>query len=362
MGQILVSLMGEQTIPNILFIKEMQSLKKIDSYIFISTQQMEKSGILSRILESAHIERCKCTEILVNEYSLDDFEKKLDDYPFADEDRFTVNVTGGTKLMAIGAYRYFSHKDSEIFYVQIRGNTYRKIHPEVRRRESDLSYRINLIDYLSAHGISISRPHKRPIISRKQAEHILLRMMNNDYSSILHFLRTKRKSRSVPIDSAIRKFLDDMGFNDLCLTLTKEYINLFTGGWFEEFVYHILKDELSLDDDHIILSADLNIKNEIDVLFVHNNAICLVECKTGLKDGKRSLLSDTVYKVNAISRKLGLRVKPVLFTIDPLIRDKRNEIKDDYRERMEVFGIDLIDSAILLDETKLKDKLKGILI
>ncbi len=361
MGQILVTLLGEQTIPNILFIKEMQSHKKIDRYIFISTEQMKKRNILPRIMESAHLESNECSEILVNEYSLFDFKKKLDECQFADEDKFIVNITGGTKLMAIGAYNYFSHKDSEIFYVQIKGNTYRKIHPEVKKRESDLEYRIKLKDYLSAYGISIRKYQDKPILSIKKAEHILHKMINKDYSQILHFLRTKRESRSVPIDRDLREFLGELGFDNLHQDIEKEYTRLLTGGWFEEYVYLLLKEKLILNEDEIMLSVDLKINNEIDVLFVRNNSIYLVECKTGLKDGKRSLLSDTIYKINSISKQFGLRVRSIIFTIDPLIRDKKGNIKCDYKKKMEIFSTDIIDRDILLDEQKLNYELKRII-
>ena len=47
MKTILVSLISDQTIPNVQFIKE----KIVDEYLFISSEAMEKKGILNWILK-----------------------------------------------------------------------------------------------------------------------------------------------------------------------------------------------------------------------------------------------------------------------------------------------------------------------
>jgi len=161
MSRILVSLVSKQTVPNVLFIKEM---KEIDKYLFITTEKMEEDHKRETIINACKDSvKNNSSYIIAKEDSIIDLQDKLKDYTdaeTADDDVFIVNLTGGTKLMSIGAFEIFRKKESQIFYIPLGKNKYRKISPDVKLREFELEYRFTLDGYLRANGIDII--HKVP--------------------------------------------------------------------------------------------------------------------------------------------------------------------------------------------------------
>jgi len=71
MTKILVSLVSDQTIPNMELIKEFYN--EIDEYIFISTKQMKSQ--LQWIVKASNLLNYK--EIEVNAFDMNDIESKL---------------------------------------------------------------------------------------------------------------------------------------------------------------------------------------------------------------------------------------------------------------------------------------------
>ena len=104
MATILVSLVSEQTIPNVLYIRECNN---VDGYVFISTEKMDKKNVSQHIMEaSGTVSNENSETVIVKEDSLQDIEKELKKQPFNKEDKFLVNLTDGTKIMAIGVYDF----------------------------------------------------------------------------------------------------------------------------------------------------------------------------------------------------------------------------------------------------------------
>lgn len=103
MANIIISLVSDQTIQNVIFIK---SQPPADRYVFITTAHMERSG-QSR---SEWIEKAagiSAERIVVIEDDLLDIEQRLSEgLQAGPEDQITVNLTGGTKIMSIGVYNY----------------------------------------------------------------------------------------------------------------------------------------------------------------------------------------------------------------------------------------------------------------
>ena len=97
MKTILVSLISEQTIPNVLLIKE---LKDIDQHIFITTQKMEdeKKCRSDWIIKATALRLNQVQRIIVNQDSLADIENQLATQVKKDETHFVVNLTGGLKI------------------------------------------------------------------------------------------------------------------------------------------------------------------------------------------------------------------------------------------------------------------------
>jgi hypothetical protein len=97
-----VCLVSEQTIPNILSIHHF----KPDDVLFVSTEKMESNKTVEHMLKTlSYIDRDfkeRHQKIVVKEDSLLDCKKRLDEWIAGRESaEFTVNLTGGTKIMSI---------------------------------------------------------------------------------------------------------------------------------------------------------------------------------------------------------------------------------------------------------------------
>lgn len=366
MSNILVSLVSDQTIPNVLFIREMENKLKenIGKYLFISTETMENKGKTDFTIQGSHIDKSKIEIIKVIEDSIDDIENKLKGWherEINDADQIIVNLTGGTKIMSIAVYEFFGKLGSPIYYLPIGKNVYKQIFPFVKHREYELNFRTPLRDYLTSYGIEIkSRNINKTLKSKQYTEYLFRKFLNNEIDSkALDELRKKRNEKKISINEKIKSFLNEINFStETEGTLNKKEINYLTGGWFEEYTYNLIKNQLGLDNDKIGLNLNIfrgSTQNELDIMFVYENVLYVIECKTALKDNGRNLLNDTLYKLSALKKNFGLIVKGYLFTLDKNLRDEKGNIKSDYQNRASLLDITLVDRAILSDGKKMNE-------
>lgn len=369
---VLVSLVSDHTIPNVLFISEMERERKdIRLYLFVSTDRMEKKGKTNSIIHGSYPgnSEIKKDVIKVIEDSIEDINSKLEEFAkekLNDGDNLIVNLTGGTKIMSIGVYNFFKERKSTIFYLPIGKNIYKQIFPSLKQREHKLNFRISLKDYFISYGIDIkSRDINRTMKDKEYTEHLFRKFTNNELDmEIIDGLRKMRNKKQIPLEGEESSFLNKIAFRtEEEGFLNKKEIKYLTGGWFEEYGYNLVREHIQLGDDKIGLDVQIShagTQNEFDVIFIHENMLYVIECKTALKDGKRSLLIDTLYKLSALKRDFGLFVNGYLFTLDRNLRDDEGNITRDYQNRAALLGVRLVDSAILDDEKELNKLFEGI--
>ncbi len=359
MKKILASLISDQTIPNILLIRE---LRDIDRYIFITTDEMEQKEKTSCIINAAGIPPDKTIMIKVAEDSLVDISKKLNQCDFDDDDEFYVNLTGGTKIMSIGAYNFFKERNSEIYYIPIGKNIYRKIFPIVKDKDTAINYRLDIAEYLKGYGVEIvNRKDEADLV--KPADYTKCfferwKTESSQFFNMLQDLRNLRSRKSIDIKEVggVERFLEKINFQPvLSKELSKKEIGYLTGGWFEEYIFHLLKKGLNIPDGFI--AADIHIKrsnvqNEFDVMFMHENALYVVECKSSIYDKRsgKNILNDSMYKLAALGRDFGLRVKSYLVTLSKKGKQE-NHIKDAFIERSKLLGVRIVDGDELREKS-----------
>jgi len=372
MSNVLVSLVSDQTIPNVLFIREMENElgKDVRRYLFVSTEAMENKGKTDSNIQGSRIEKSKTEIIKVVEDSIEDINSKLTEFAkeLSDEDNIIVNLTGGTKIMSIGVYNFFKERKSTIYYLPIGKNIYKQIFPSAKHREYELNFRISLRYYLISYGIEIkSKNINKTFKGKEYTEHFFSAFFNNEIDmKVIGELRKERNKKEITLDEKAKSFLDKIKFDtEKEGFLNKKEINYLTGGWFEEYGYNLVRDHIQLNNDKIGLNVQIShagIQNEFDVMFVHENILYVIECKTALKDDGRNLLNDTLYKLSALKKDFGLIVRSYLFTLDKNLRDEKGNIKSDYQNRAALLGVRLVDGAILSDKKKLNgifDSIKG---
>lgn len=309
MKTVLVSIITGQNIPNLLLIKELQG--QYDELLFITTERMESEN-RSRHLELAaglppgSVERWE-----VDNASLSQTKKNLEVKP-AEGKKYIVNITGGTKIITLGVFNHFARPGNEIVYLPIGKNLIEPVFPDGSRPPQSIITRLTLEQYLQAYGIGM----KSKTATKKSFGELKL----------------------------ILKNFQNKGYNIKSLQegYPPEWLNYFTGEWFEEWLYHRLKQQLNLGDDYIKTNVELLYdhpqevlsKNdqEIDVAFIRENTLYILEAKASIRGNKAQGqgIYNFLFKLSAINKTLGLSSRPYLVTLADLgarSSDYQNELK-----------------------------------
>ena len=357
--KILVSLVSDQTIPNVLLARE---IKDIEYYIFVSTIKMEEKKRSDHTIEALELRKDQYHKIIVIEDSLIDIEEKLRE-KCSDSDEYIVNLTAGTKLMSIGLFNFFKELNSSIYYIPGGKNIYRQIYPEIDKRENDIVYRTTLKEYLLSYGISI---HKK---SYKQKNNLLKPIKyTNDFLekylsnivdiNFLDELRKIRKIEQLNISDleGLNDFLQTIEFETLTEgILTKKETEYLTGGWFEEYIYKVIEQEYNLTENQDMIGINIsisnqNIQNEFDVIYVKENKLYVIECKTGVFDSitQRNITNEAIYKLAALKKDFGLFANSKFYTLSEKGSNIEN-LKQTYYDRASILGIKLIDRKDIIE-------------
>lgn len=365
MAKILVSLVSDQTIPNVLFIKE---FRDVDRYLFISTEKMENAGKSKWIIEATGIPDEKlCPTIKIDEFSKDDFFEKLSGFDYDDE-QFIVNITGGTKIMSHAAFEFFKDFSSEIYYIPGKDNTYLKLFPKNRKKDFFFNYKLSLEKYLRSYGFLIQSPDKKnhlvctpeytnqffQLFVNEKVDKTMVRKMRNFHDkkevSVESIEKCKDPEKQIP---DLEKILNEIGFPYKDGLLSKYQMRYITGGWLEEYIYSLMKKHLNLSDDQIGINIQRQgVQNEFDVMFVYKNDLFIIECKTSvykLINGRNKCdFNEIVYKNDSLRKEMGLMAKSYLVSMDNF-HDNNGEVLQRLKERADFHRIKLIDKHILTD-------------
>nr|MDT0252513.1 DUF1887 family CARF protein [Endozoicomonas sp.] len=133
------------------------------------------------------------------------------------------------------------------------------------------------------------------------------------------------------------------------------------GRWLEEYVWHIARDAgaecLAAGQD---ITAEQqrkdDVRNELDLVIVHNNRLLLVECKTG-QIQKEQRDSEVIYKLDSLANHAGgLFCERLLVSAAPLDHERKNGQKVKVSSRARSYDIDVLQYQGL---KKLREVLLG---
>lgn len=287
-----------------------------------------------------------------NAYDIEAIREQL--FTFVTEyghESLALNVTGGTKPMAIAAYEVFRTADQPIFYVHPEQDRLIWMHP-AGRPPRELANRIKLKGFFQAHGAQLSeRPANfgMPERLRKLAEGLVRHI--DKYQNALRTLNwaamSAEQNESLVSDQLRPGQIEREDFKALLgwfesadvvmarqgrLHFADEPARFFAnGGWLEQHVYSLiqsLKSEIKgIQDIGRGLEVERQngterIRNELDVAFLAENRLYTVECKTrqfrdDIETGGAG--ADAIYRLDALSNLLGgLQAKAMLVSYQPL--------------------------------------------
>ena len=383
MAAILVSLIGDQTAPNLFFMLE-QSFQHVEQYIFLTTAQMRGKRRLQHLVAAAGIDKNTVSEVVVIPDNVLDIQDNLAQLNLTEDDQYYINLTGGTKMMSIAVFDFFSRKDWEVqmYYVPIGKQLYWQIYPKESSRELLLLPIISLDAYLTSYGIQFVRRERLEVFIRKPVytDYFMQVFLERErvYSSaqlpinkILYELgRTQNKYRrkseqyaSVPVEEVegLDDFLKTIQFiPKKPNALLNEEVAYLTGTWLEEWVYYRIKSVLKLEDSAIALNMTIRRgltamekKNELDVVFLHQSRLYIIECKARYAENPmkiKSWLDPSLDKLGALRKDYGINVTVVLITISSLGK-QLDDKKKNLRTRADDLGICLLDYNDLKDQS-----------
>ncbi len=368
MNNILISLVSDQTIPNVQLIKELKN--ETDGYLFITTDGMEKKGVRQALINACNIQANELLDkVIIDPFSFDDIEAKLDRIDFEKFEKINVNLTGGTKVMILAAFDYFKDVGANIYYLTGSKGKFIRLWPGRTKKELELRSKVNINEYLESYGFELKERDDCAEIPYEFTEGFFEKYVNGDFDdyrdNLFNTLRGYRNKKYINISSIeklsefISKFkfpVKDSG------KLNKYEIRFLTGEWFEEYVLGKIKNELNLDANFIKSGVEIikvnkdgnKIINEIDVLFVWDNNIYIIECKTSvlnpvvMPDGKtkfKSIIGETIYKSDSLRHGLGLFANTYLFTLDSIIEQKDKH--KNHLDRANLLNIKVIDKDLI---------------
>lgn len=366
---LIVSLVGGQTFPNVQFAKWCWKEYGVDEadLIFITTEKMEKSDKSQLTADSLGeagfpFSSDRSQIVIVDENDFDDIQKKLkSDFKINEYEKIIVNMTGGTKLMSLAAYQFFSRFGNvEIFYQSINQIVF-QLYPIEKVIKSNTN--VTLVEALVATGFSaeetgdfikdyeFNRNFFNDVLSVNSSGIKVLTNLGNSknidgtFSIPAMIYNSKFSQRDINKAVNIAKYC---GFNPEKIT-GKEQKFLEGGSWFEEYVYQYIQNTFDIPDENIALNMKIergNDPNELDVIYMDkDNTIHIVECKALIGKNHNAkevakVINDALYKLNSISRKFGLKVKAHLYT-------KATNINQVYKDRAKEYEIEIVDGTMI---------------
>lgn len=241
------------------------------------------------------------------------------------DSNIAFNVTCGTKLMTLAAFKACQDL-VPMFYV----DTYnKKLFFLEEKQEYELSNLCSVKNILTSYGYSM-REKDRKHIDNNQVFQLFLNQDDNVIGA-LNALSAKalKEGFAVGLDAkrTSPKLMDflkkchEAGLlrceNETVMFKDEDACKFCNGAWLEEYVLHNLKQlkaEKQIDDCEGAVGVDYAEKktsgvddypdNELDALFVRNNILYLVECKTcKMDDNEKS--RNYMYKLSFLHNKTG---------------------------------------------------------
>lgn len=358
MNQVL--LVSDQPMPN--FLPVINREIKPDSVTLVVSEKMRrraewlKSEIAKHqvaILPDIDIGNC-VSEI---ETMQDIFLKWCADYPdvFAES---ILNITGGTKPMAIAAQEVFRMESHPVFYVDITTDSVTWIGGE--RNRVSLSNEPTLNQFLGLNGISIRSGEFQSIVNNEKWRHFYGEVASDPRKwgacvralNRIAFWADQEGTRTFEVadeDLALPSWnemsqmlhadeLVNYSGNGYCEEFASADARRFCNGiWLEHYVFEVLKS-FGFDRKRAMMNVKIQDTNgnvnELDAIVLNGNVCYVIEDKSRNMQ-KGNAADSAVYKLAQLSSQMGLKARGILISALGVRRSDR--------ERARAYNVEVID-------------------
>jgi hypothetical protein len=300
--------------------------------LFATPEEITCANNLERLFITKNIEVARKDNLDAYDYS--NFHNVIKSELEADDDDVTLNVTGGTKLMALAAYKAFSDKNKTVIYCDTKHKKIIHLFPKLDTENLNLDLSVN--DYLIAYGYDI--------ISTRTSE------LDEDYIKLFNTLI--KKQLLLKFSKFLDKFRSDTGKNEkVNTTINDTEFNIFKiqktqlgytlfihqekfkynddkflkGGWLEFLMHYHLKKLKINSELGVKIKSSNDVENEIDLIFIKDYQLHLISCKSGRQDRT----NQDIYELDTL-RKIagGIFGKAYLFTTKTLTQGIEKRAKE----------------------------------
>lgn len=294
---------------------------------------------------------------------------------------YYVNLAGGTRYIALSVQHVLSNYHAKFFYTQTKQNLIVKTIFDNSIFDNDdeiypIKYKMSLPEYFKIFGLAHDMHIPKTFISDEEQAKRMFDMFANkklfasDYKVLdvlrekyrnwkyidIHEVETTVNDTMIPIPN-LSKFLEHIHFEPIQKgILQREELEYLTGGWFEEYVFYLINNNIHPDDIaigvHIDGCTEIQHNNELDVCFIKNNQLFVIECKTGINS--QSMFNEIVYKVSALKEVLlGISCHSYIFSL-------KKDLTGDMKKIARYMDVTFWDFDVLTKEEKLTKELKKI--
>jgi hypothetical protein len=357
-----VVLVSDQPTPNLTPVLDPE-LKPQEIVLVISPDMRRQAQWLAEAL--------KDTGILVTRWPIEDAwnvehvrDRILDLLSERTNQAIALNVTGGTKPMAIAAYEVFRAEPFPIFYVHPETDHLIWMYHPDRPPSRDLADRVKLERFFLAHGVRVTDKgdplgvpdrlrtlnhelihgidsYQRPLGTLNWAAQTAERTLISDAIK-----PESRRDRAFQALLGLFERADYLRADGQRLVFPDEDSRFYAnGGWLEAHVWGLclgLKKETGIQDIGRGVEVERQtrggpVPNELDIALLANNRLRVIECKTRRFDptpGAHGKGADALYKLDALTDLLGgLKAKGMLVSYRNL---SANDLKRAENHRIKV--------------------------
>ena len=317
-------LVSDQPLPNLIPVLDPRWRPR--QVILLVTPAMERKGRhlhLKSALESAG---CQVRVQTFNAFAIEEIRRGIIESLSGISGRsIALNLTGGTKIMALGAYEVFRELGLPAFYVDTGNGHLIEIFPEAKTLPLPDVVKIN--HYLNAYGYSINKCGGYQVPPALQGLTDTLVKNAKRYEKALGTL-------NFCASDADKTLVRNLGTQEINNQRFRELLTLFAeagvlalrgqqlvfadeqarffanGGWLESHVLKVLngfkgKEIIRDHAGSLELISSANNKNELDLAFTARNRLHLIECKTGRMKGSEQNPGDITYKLETLADLVG---------------------------------------------------------
>jgi len=297
---ILVCLVSQQAMANVIPALELRPEKVV---LLTTSREMGTAENIKKVLNESGID----TEIfhdLISPYNLDKIKliirKLFDEY----KNDMILNVTGGTKTMAISAFEIFKENNKPVIYYDPDHHSIMSLtnnsEPEKVKNKLDIK------SYLKSYGYEIYEEGTTK--GRAESKEKFFAGFDEtrfiEFSLFLDYIRKNYQLNEPRINRSLTGFTFTKNFDVIRIiddkskeSLQYDLSTFAFGDWLEDYFYLKLKKENYDDVKYAVKFKTNGIENEIDVLASKDCKLFLYSCKSGKSEQKDLMQIDILRKL-----------------------------------------------------------------